>query len=577
MTSAHGDGRRAAWYRSKAFLIVGSLIGLLVVALLAVPYFLNLDRYRTAIVDLLKQESGREVAIEKIRLHVVPLRVEVLNFRVLNPPGFPAGDTLAIERIRVGLAWGPLLRREVELGAVVFDGLRLNLLQNEAGQTNYDTLEKLQRRRATSAETTAAAPLVMLTGIDRVRLENVEVSAGTFWRRRKNKQIYPLWRVTGIAAEARNFDFTQPDWRQQVAAEVPLENVEVFLPTLKQPLRFTRGQLTVKNYAGAGEFGLALGKLRASGRLRVPNLGRPVADFHLAAGEVNIPEIAALLAPPRSTGPARSSGGGSRPTQLLAKGSVKVKRVSFPPFSAENLTARVRLYTTRLEINPVTLAFYGGTYTGATRIDLTQETMQSWVYVSVEGVDVGQISAAAHPQHKSQVTGRLESKLDMQLQLGAADPLETLAGQGSFAVRDGTFPGVNIGGTLAKMAKFFQLGVPEGDTRFSAFEGDLRIARQRAHSKSLKLAAEGLKASLAGSVGFDRTLNYKGWGVLKGGGQSKPARSKNPLRLFGRAVGTVMTQTVGQMGMMRVPFSVRGTADEPKFILAGVPQPLTSP
>ncbi|MFQ5927560.1 MAG: AsmA family protein [Terriglobia bacterium] len=582
MASLQTDGRRAAWYRSKAFLIVALLVGLLVVGLLAAPYFLNLDRYRTTIVDLLKQETGREVAIEKLRLHLLPLRVDVLNFRVLNPPGFPAGDTLVVERIGVGLAWWPLLRRELEIGSVTFDGLRLNLLANERRQTNYDTLEKLQRkskrRQPSSATKTAAAPLVTLTEIDRVRLANVEVSTGSFWRRSKSKKIYPLWRVTGIAVEARHFDFTQPDWQKQVEAELPLGDVEVFLPILKEALRFPSGELRVKDYVASGEFRLAAGKLRARGRLRVPDLDKPVIDFHLTAGELNVPEIASLLAPNRSANQGPATGGGSRRTQLLAKGTVEVKKVNFPPVSAENLKAKVRLYTTRLEIDPLTLALYDGTYKGMTRINLAQEAMATGISFTLAGVDIGQASAAAHPQHKSQVTGRLENKMDLRLELGAADPLETVSGRGSFAVRDGTFPGVNLGGTLGTMAKFLQLDIPEGDTRFNYFGGDLRVARKRVHSQSLKLKAEGLEGGLSGSVGFDQTLNYTGWGVLKGGGQSasKEPTSKNPLRLFGRVVGTVMKQTVGQMGMMRVPFSVRGTVDDPKFSLAGTPQPVAT-
>lgn len=570
----------SAWYRSKGFRIAVILVALLVVALLLAPYVLDLDRYRPTIVELLKKETGRDVAIEKIRLHFLPLRVEVLNFRLLNPPDFPPGDTLVVGRIALGLAWRPLLSRQVEIDSVRFEDLALNLLENEARQTNYDTLAKLQRkpkRRPARSATAPAAdtPPVALTQIDRVTLDAVEVSAGTF--RRGGKKIYPAWRVTGLAVEARRFDFTRPDWQKQVEAEVPLGKVELSTPSLREPLRLTRGELTVKNNAAAGEFGLAFGKLRANGRISVADLAKPVAEFHLTAAELNVAELTALLAPrPAGPGSATGAGGGSGATRLVAKGTVEVKELSFPPVSTENLRATVRLYTTRLEVDPLTLSLYTGTWKGTARTDLAPEAMTTGVSFTLDGVNVAQAIAAANPGKKSPLTGTLESKMHFEVQPGAASPLATLTGQGSFAVRNGTLPGMNLGSTLGQLAKFLQIGVPEGDTRFSHFGGDLRIAGQRVHSQSLKLDAEDLEAALAGSVGFDKTLDYTGWGILKGGTPAQAADTKNPLSALGRGFGRVMTETVGRVGMMRVPFSVRGTTDDPKFSLAGMPQPVSS-
>jgi uncharacterized protein involved in outer membrane biogenesis len=566
----------SAWYRSKGFLIAVILLALVVGALLVAPYVLDLDRYRPTIVELLKKETGRDVAIEKIRLHFLPLRVEVLNFRLLNPPDFPPGDTLAVGRIALGLAWRPLLSRQVEIDSVSFEDLALNLLENEARQTNYDTLDKLQQKpKRKSAKVPDDTPPVTLTQIDRVALDSVEVSAGTF--RRGSKKIYPAWRVTGLAVEARHFDFTRPDWQKQVEAEVPLGKVELSTPSLREPLRVTRGELTVKNNAAAGEFGLAVGKLRANGRISVADLAKPVAEFHLTAAELNVAELTALLAPrPAGPGSATGPGGGSGATRLVAKGTVEVKELSFPPVSAENLRATVRLYTTRLEVDPLTLVLYGGTGKGTAHTDLAAAVMTTGVNFTLDGVNVAQAIAAANPGKKSPLTGTLESKMHFEVKPGAASPLATLTGQGSFAVRNGTFPGMNLGSTLGQLAKFLQIGVPEGDTRFSRFGGDLRIAGQRVHSQSLKLDAEDLEAALAGSVGFDKTLDYTGWGILKGGAPAQAADTKNPLSGLGRGFGRVMTETVGRVGMMRVPFSVRGTTDDPKFSLAGMPQPVSS-
>lgn len=572
----------SGWYRRKSFRVVVIVVALLVVVLLVAPYFLNIDRYRPAIVDLLKRGTGREAGIEKIRLHFLPsLRVEVLKFHVANPARFPAGDTLAIERIGVGLALRPLLSRRVEIDWVECDDVGLNLLENEFGQTNYQFIEALQRSQGRKSAQKEERPLVSLTKISRVALNNVSLSSGKFWR--EGRKVYPAWEVNGLNVEARNFDFTRADWQKQVEAEVNLSKVAVSAPGLKQPVRFSDGRLGVKNNAGEGKFTLALGKLRVNGQVRVANLEKPVADFHLAAGEVNLAELSSLLAARESQGKVPGSGSRAGPRRLLAQGTVQAKKAIFPPLAAEDVHATLRLYNTRLEIDPLTLALYRGTYKGTAGIDLSKDSMPTTVNFALAGVDVAQATATVHPEAKSRLTGTLESRMNLRVQLGAPNPMETLTGEGEFAIRDGTFPGLNIGSTLGTLAKFLQIDVPAGDTRFSYLGGDLRIASQRVHSRTLKLAAESLEAAVQGSVGFDKTLDYTGWGVLRGLAQrerEQDASGRSPLgallRDLKRTVDTAVQQRVGAIGMMRIPFTIRGTVEQPKFMLAGVPQPIAT-
>ncbi len=90
-----------------------------------------------------------------------------------------------------------------------------------------------------------------------------------------------------------------------------------------------------------------------------------------------------------------------------------------------------------------------------------------------------------------------------------------LAGAGTFAVRNGSFPGLDLKSTLAQMARALQLNVPAGPTRFRYFGGDLRISQQHVYSDSLRLVAEDLEGTAKGSVGFNKALDYMGTGTLK--------------------------------------------------------------
>ena len=561
----------SGWKRSRLVWAGGAVLALLLVVLLVAPYFLNIDRYRPAIVGLLAKETGRPVEIESLSLHFLPsVHVHVATLRLKNPRGFPVGDTVAAERIDIGLAFWPLLRRQVEVTSVTIRSVAVNLLTNERGRTNYRSL--LGRRRPSRArkENAEAAPAVSLTRVDSVALEDVSITAGTF--RRGRKRVYPAWAISGINLEARGFDFSEPQWRKKIEAEVDLSTIEMTSPALRQPLRFSDGNVIVKENAAEGDFALAVGRLAARGTLKVADLAKPVVDFTLSVKELNTEQLAAVLASGRKGGPKPPSGSRGGRARLLARGTVKVGRIVVPPLRARNFQTKARLYTNRLEMDPFSFDFYSGRTQGSLSVNLSQSTLPVRVNAKVEGVNVLQVVEALNPEGEKKVTGTLEADARLALPLGADDPLAGLSGQGNFAVRDGTFPGLDLQGTLAKMAKFFQMALPQGDTHFTLFGGDFRISQRRVHSNKVSVEAESLKATLRGSFGFDQTLNFTGSGLLTGkGGEQQQQSSRNPLTGLRRLFGKVAQQTIGRG---RVPFTVRGTFQNPKFILAGSPQPV---
>lgn len=562
---------RSPWHRSKGFRVAAVLVGLLLVAVLVVPYLLSLERYRPQIIEQLEELTGREVELGSIRLHLLPeLHVSVGNVGIKNPPDFPEGDTVSVGSIDIGLAFRPLLRREVEITSVEINSVEAKLLTDERGRTNYDFSPRRKPRKAKSEEEAGFS----VTQVGQVALRGMRVAAGRFQSRQK--EVSPDWAVAGINVDVRNVDLTDPRWLRKAEADMDLSSVEISVPALKQPLRFPGGKLQVRENAAQGDFRLALGSLAAEGTLKVANLEKPVADFALSMQELNVAEVSALAAAEKKGGSGPSPGRRGRASRdLLARGTVRVNRVRVPPYSARNVQGTVRLYGDRLVVNPFTLEVYGGKTQGDLLMDLDNPSVPVRVNLKAEGVDVAQAMASASPEAKDTITGRFETAGQLNLPLGPGDPLAGLTGRGTFAVRDGTFPGLNVEGTLAKMAKFMAVDVPQGDTRFSYFGGDYRIADQRVHSQRVELRSEALEATINGSFGFDQTLDYSGSGLLKGSGQAQEApKSRNPFSAMRRAFGKVVQESMG-ITRMRVPFSVRGTFQEPRFIVTGPPTPIS--
>ncbi|MFQ5694903.1 MAG: AsmA family protein, partial [Terriglobia bacterium] len=376
------------WHQSKLVRVGAVLLALLLVVLLALPYLLDIDRYRPAITDALKKQTGREVEIESLRLHFLPsLRVSVSNVRLKNPKGFPDGDTVTIGSIDVGLAFRPLLSGQVEITSVTLGAIEVNLLTDARGRTNYASLlnpPRSSRKKAAAAEEETSWSLAR---VDSVALEDITITSGTF--RRRNKRVYPMWAATGINVRAQGFDFTSNNWREKMTARIDLTPIKFTSPSLKEPLRFTDGEVEVKGNAARGNLTAALGPLRAQGSVRMANLAKPVAVFTLSMKELDVASLRQVLGPGPEGEP--KPPGGRSGQGLLARGTVKVGRVIVSPLSAEKVDAKVRIYADRLEVNPFSFSFYRGAAKGTLGVKLDDQALPARVNATVQGVEVARL------------------------------------------------------------------------------------------------------------------------------------------------------------------------------------------
>src|ERR1700682_6172008 len=132
-TSKPGPRRFPVWAK-----IVLGLLALLVILALAVPYFLNVDRYRDTIASAIEAQTGRHVTLGKIRAKLLPgVGFVVEDLHIGNPQGFPAGDVVAAEAIRGNVAIGPLLHSIVHINSLELVRPKLTLVSDSNGKNNY--------------------------------------------------------------------------------------------------------------------------------------------------------------------------------------------------------------------------------------------------------------------------------------------------------------------------------------------------------------------------------------------------------------------------------------------------------
>src|SRR5438105_157608 len=122
--------------------VIGTLVALLVLAVLILPFVFDPNQYKGNIAQAVKDATGRGLKIDgKIgwtgfpRLGITVGRVEFGNER-----GFGPEPMATVESATVRVALLPLLSKHIDVDTVIVDGLTLNLAKNASGGNNWEGL-----------------------------------------------------------------------------------------------------------------------------------------------------------------------------------------------------------------------------------------------------------------------------------------------------------------------------------------------------------------------------------------------------------------------------------------------------
>src|SRR5947209_1233226 len=125
----------------KALKVFAGILVLLVVALLAAPFFLNVNRYHDKIQSELQQKLGRQVSLGTMHLKLIPFAFRVDNAVIGEDPNFGEGKTFAqAQELYVTAELIPLLHGDVQIKSVELQQPKIELIKNAEGKWNFSSL-----------------------------------------------------------------------------------------------------------------------------------------------------------------------------------------------------------------------------------------------------------------------------------------------------------------------------------------------------------------------------------------------------------------------------------------------------
>jgi AsmA protein len=548
-SSAPGPRRFPMW----AKIVLGMLVFLIVLAL-ALPYFLNVDRYRDTIASAIEAQTGRHVTLGKIRAKFLPgVGFVVEDLHIGSPPGFPAGDVVSADAIRGNVAISPLMHSTVHLNSLELVHPKLTLVSDNNGKNNYTFTSTTAAKNPpsnvqTGAKGGEASSGMSLDEIDSILLTDAEVSMETIVK----GKVEPSANVKGINVTMHNFvlsPMNMHDWQ----GDSKLSSVTLSLAGWSAPIAFRSGQLQLAGGKLDAQFVADLAKASdIKGTLRVPDVAHPQVNFEVSASELDIDKLMAAVgrgSSAQSTPPAKAAEPASGPSELVARGRLNVEKITTKPYMVGPANVELRVYTDHAELWPISIGMYGGTLQISSRVDRKTDPPRFSATVGMRNLDVAKVLEVS-PSARGKMGGTGE--LDLQL-LGALSEAwkKTLSGTGKFAVRNGFLPGVNLAGAAQSVAKMAGVG---GNRPFTVLQGDIDISSQKVSSKQIHLDSPDGTVDLRGNVNLDGALDYQGQVVV------------NPGAIAGSgAVGNIVGSLIGsRVSKITVPIALGGTIEKPK-------------
>jgi uncharacterized protein involved in outer membrane biogenesis len=540
---------RWAWITSSIVVLV-LLIGLIA------PLFINVDKFRPRIAAAIEAQTGRQVTLGAIHARLLPsAHIIVDGFQISNPNDFAAGQFLSADQIRGGLTVLALLRGDIHVTSLKLVRPKLALMQDELGHTNYAFPS--QSAAANSGSAAGKSPEgsggFQLESIDKIKLVDADVSLQQIPSH--GAQPFVIVDAHKVNVEMENV-LLNANAIKQWSANADLSGVSVEMGALAAPAEFKSGDVKLEN-----------GMLDANFRVQVGNIADVKATIHVTdvtnaqpTFDISTPKLnaGALLAAIRKTPEIPASSGApagsaaQKTDELLAQGKISAERVTWAPYAGGNASAEIHIFGDRMVVMPATMYLYGGTLQLSARTDSRQDPERFSANLQLRGLDVGRMLASAPGEMKGKMTGFAD--FDMQM-LGSSgtDWQKTLTGNGSFSIRDGKFPGVNLAGALGTLAKVAGLN----ETSFKRIAGDLSIADGRVSTKETKMDSSPGVVELSGGVNLsDQSMSFDGKATL-GGAAAVPAE------IISSLLSAASTKNIS--GGITVPFAIGGTLSDPKF------------
>lgn len=523
----------------KILLIIGALIILLILAAVALPFFIDANRFKPTLETDLSNALGRKVDIGNISLSILSGSVSVDTVSIADDPAFSHAPFLTAKELSAGVSLMPLVfSKRLDVSSFTVTDPQVILLRAPSGRWNYSSLgsanpnaqvSKPQESKPRESKAPESAPGP--SGATNFSVAKLTISNGTITVGTVGSSKVRTYQ--NVDLEASDLSYTA-QFPFQLTAKTP-GGGNIKIDGKAGPISQTDAALT----PFSGTIGVQSLDLAATGFVEPSSGIGGIVDFH---GEI-----------------------ASNGREMTSKGALKAAKITLVPH-ATPATVPVNVdYATAYDLSRNTgtlnqgeirigkaLANVGGTYDAAGTATTVQMKMagKGMPVPDLEGVlpAVG----VTLPSGARLETGTLDTTLSI------SGPVDKLVISGPVDLSNAKLAGFNLKGKLGGLASFAGLGGGGGssDTEIQKLSANVHVDPAGTQAQNLDLVVPSL-GSITGNGNVSSTGQLDCKMVAKLG--------------MNNAVGAVtsaLSQFTGgnASGSGGIPFKITGTTSNPVFL-----------
>jgi AsmA protein len=514
--------------KHKGFVILGVIVAIVVVIILAIPLFLNVNRYKPEIESRLSQALGRQVTVGDMSLSILSGALSASNITIADDPAFSRESFITAKSLNVGVQMMPLLfHQQVQVESLVLDSPTVRLLQSANGKWNVSTIgqsAKSGSAKPVSSSADSSTPTDISIG-------KLQIKDGTI----------QVGQANGHTQSYSDLDLKATDLSS--TSQFP------FSLSLKAP---QGGKISMDGKAGP---------LNKNDISRTPlNADITIENFDLAAtgffppdsGLAGIVNYKGKIVSDGSTVQSQGQAQASK-LRLVKGGSAASQPVQIDYHSNYNLQAENGTIDNTAVHTGKSTASVNGTYNtrgAATNVNLKVVANQMPT-ADVEGLLPA--FGVVLPSGSSLQGGTASANLN------AVGPTDKLVTTGTVRIDNAKLAGFSMGKGLSSAAALAGLK-SSSDTTIQVFSSNVRIAPEGMRFDAMNLVVPEIGSMTgAGTIGADSSLNFnlnaKLNAAAAGGGAGSPVSM----------VTGMLGSKAGGAGIKSIPIRITGTTSKPVF------------
>lgn len=458
---------------------LGVLILLAVIAAISLVIFVSPNRFKPLITEQVKKSTGRVLTIDgNLAWNFFPsLGVKVGHMELDNPAGFQQKIFAEIDHATVSVKLFPLMAGHVESSGITLSGMKLNLIKNASGVTNW---QDLQQKSAGAQKKTLSPDEKIKSSSFNLAVSALDISdSSVSWINEQAKQNFDVQKFELHATDINlatafpitsSFQFSAKNpnvaGKVDISSEITmnaadqiyiLKNADV-KATINNLHSEVKGDIVAnldKQTLRLENFSTHIGNINAVGKLDVTQLlSQPQAAGSLQLSPFDLKEFLKEAGQDTSNLKAIDDVSGNvdfnlnAPKTLTARGKLKIATLQTTKIKVTDINVDMNLANNVMQFAPITAKLYQGDLYAQGKVDLSSGVMPQVALQAklskIQAKPLLEDLGGANQKLKFSGTGDVDFQI-ISAGNDANSMVRNLNGSGKLNFADGVVEGVDLG------------------------------------------------------------------------------------------------------------------------------------